>query len=97
MSTGADESVSSRRAGNAPVGAPCPPDETAARFSPDRRQSGAVNPVSIAYAADERDDSPENLQMPMTRTPMQAPNDIPNVNTSMAHSPLWTPPERAVA
>lgn len=56
--------------------------------------SGEWSEATPAYEAEEGTEPPDNLQMPMTITPIQAPKDIPRMKTSMVHSPLWTPPVR---
>jgi len=57
-----------------------------AKLSAGKRRAGPD------HGADEDVESPDDLQMPMINTPMQAPSDIPRMNTSMVHSPLWTLP-----
>ena len=43
--------------------------------------------VSHLYEAEDGVDSPDNLQIPIAITPIQAPNDIPSTNMSIAASP----------
>jgi len=51
------------------------------------RLFAGTKPAGPDHEADEGVESPDNMQMPMTITPMQAPSDIPKTNISIAASP----------